>query len=354
MNTDTAAGEPVIAVRDLTVHFTTRRGSANVLERVSLLVPKGANVGLVGESGCGKSTLMKAMIGVLPDNAAITSGTIQFRGIDLAAADEETIRRQRWTGISMITQSALNALDPVHRVGDQIVDAIRAHTPTSRRAAVDLAKGMLEMVGVDPTRFRDFPHQFSGGMRQRAVIAMALTLQPELVLADEPTTSLDVIVQDQIFQRIRQLQTELGFSILLVTHDLALVIENCQRMAVMYAGKIVEEGPTASVVNAPFHPYTLGLKNSLPELQRTADPIAIPGAPPDPIAMPRGCRFALRCPFAVPICNSQEPPLADVADDHRAACHRVDDVPALRASAARYEIWAGVGDRPNPARGPEA
>ncbi len=351
---ETASDSPLIEVRDLTVNFATRRGRANVLEQVSLAVPRFTNVGLVGESGCGKSTLMKAMIGVLPDNAAITSGTIRFRGLDFATADEETIRRQRWTGISMITQSALNALDPVHRVGQQIVDAIRAHKRISRREASDLAKEMLQMVGVDPERFRDFPHQFSGGMRQRAVIAMALSLKPELVLADEPTTSLDVVVQDQVFQQIRRLQAEFGFSVLLVTHDLALVVENCHRMAVMYAGKIVEEGPTASVVNAPFHPYTLGLKNSLPKLDRTTDPIAIPGVPPDPIDMPQGCRFAPRCPFVVSVCRENEPVLADVADDHRAACHRSGEIPGLRAQAERYEVWATGEDASRSAVGVSA
>ncbi len=330
---------PRLQVRNLTVRFATRRGVAQALDDVSLSVPIGASVGLVGESGCGKSTLMKAIVGVLPPNAEIIDGSVVFRGIDLVTADPETVRRQRWAGISMITQSALNALDPVHRVGDQIVEAIRAHTDMSRHEAAARAKEMLAMVGVDPGRFRAYPHQLSGGMRQRAIIAMALVLRPDLVLADEPTTSLDMIVQDQIFRRIRKLQSKLGFSMLLVTHDLGVVMENCSRIAVMYSGGIVEEGPMASVIDTPFHPYTLGLKNSLPRIDRAAEPIAIPGVPPDPVAMPHGCRFAHRCPFALAICTREQPPLAAVGAGHRAACHRAAEMPALRGKAAAYETW---------------
>lgn len=243
----------------------------------------------------------------------------------------------------MITQSALNALDPVHRVGDQIIDAIRTHEKVSRKQAAKRVKDLFELVGVDPKRFREFPHQFSGGMRQRAIIAMALVLNPSVVLADEPTTSLDVIVQDQIFRRIRELQNSFGFSILLVTHDLALVIENCERIAVMYGGVIVEEGPTAQVVNSPFHPYTLGLKNSLPDLTSDAEPIAIPGSPPDLIAPPKGCRFAPRCPFAIAKCHDQKPEMqtfssaSEVA--HKAACHRAADIEEIRDRASMPETW---------------
>jgi peptide/nickel transport system ATP-binding protein len=335
-------GGAVLDVRNLSVRFRTRRGMAQALSDVSMTVAAGATVGLVGESGCGKSTFMKAIVGVLSDNAEVTAGAVRFRGIDLLVADSETVRRQRWKGISMITQSALNALDPVHRVGDQIVEAIRAHVDMPRREAKALAQEMLEMVDIDPRRFREYPHQFSGGMRQRAIIAMALALKPDLVLADEPTTSLDMIVQDQIFRRLRELQAELGFSILLVTHDLGVVIENCARITVMYAGRIVEEGPIASVVDGPFHPYTLGLKNSLPRLDRGAEPIAIPGVPPDPVAMPRGCPFAERCPFALGICIDEMPSLAAVGPGHAAACHRSAAMPHLRERGADYRTWAST------------
>jgi peptide/nickel transport system ATP-binding protein len=331
---------PLLEVEGLSVRFITKRGTAEALDGVTLSVERGRNLGLVGESGCGKSTFMKAVVGVLAPNATVTAGAIRWKGTDLVAVPAETVRRIRWSGISMITQSALNALNPVHRVGDQIVEAIRAHTPMPRAEAETRAKEMLSLVGVDPRRFREYPHQFSGGMRQRAIIAMALVLRPDLVLADEPTTSLDMIVQDQIFRRIRSLQADLGFSMLLVTHDLGVVIENCDRIAVMYAGRIVEEGPIAAVVDAPFHPYTLGLRNALPRIDRLAEPIAIPGVPPDPVAMPKGCRFAPRCPFAEPRCRQTDPPVRAVGAGHRAACHRIDAIPALRAAAADHATWA--------------
>lgn len=335
----------VLDIRDLCVRFTTKRGVADALDHVSLPIPVGSSVGLVGESGCGKSTLMKAVIRVLAENAQITSGSVIFDGVDLATASAETVRSKRWANISMITQSALNALNPVKKVGDQIVEAIRAHRKMSYRQAWAKAEEMLDLVGVDPKRAGEFPHQFSGGMRQRAIIAMSLVLEPDLVLADEPTTSLDVIVQDQIFRKIRSLREQLGFSLLLVTHDLGVVIENCDRIAVMYAGQVVEEGPVESVVNAPFHPYTLGLKNSLPRIDAVTEPIAIPGTPPDPIQMPVGCRFAPRCPFALEKCRQEKPELVAVGDEHRAACIRHEEIPSLRAEAEKFETWASVAGR---------
>ena len=331
---------PVLDIRGLCVRFRTKRGIADALDHVSLTIPAGASVGLVGESGCGKSTLLKAAIGVLADNAEITAGSVVYHDEDLVTAPAETVRRKRWAGISMITQSALNALNPVMKVGDQIVEAITAHRNMRNREAWARAEEMLTLVGVDPKRAREFPHQFSGGMRQRAIIAMSLVLQPDLVLADEPTTSLDVIVQDQIFRKIRTLQDQLGFSLLLVTHDLAVVIENCDRIAVMYAGQVVEQGPVDKVVNSPFHPYTLGLKNSLPRLDAVSEPIAIPGTPPDPVDMPSGCRFAQRCPFVKDACHRTTPELQEVGEGHSAACIRHAEIPLLRGEAERFETWS--------------
>lgn len=331
-----------LSVTDLSVRYRTDRGPAAALQGVNLSLEAGENLGLVGESGCGKSTFLKSVMGVLPNNAEILSGSVCLDGEDMIAATPERRRQRRWKDMSMITQSALNALDPVHRVGDQIIDAIKAHENVSRREATARAQKLFELVGVDPKRFREFPHQFSGGMRQRAIIAMALVLNPSVVLADEPTTSLDVIVQDQIFRRIRDLQTQFGFSILLVTHDLALVIENCDRMAVMYGGVIVEEGPTAQVVNTPFHPYTLGLKNSLPDLNSEAEPIAIPGSPPDLVDPPQGCRFAPRCPFSRDQCHQEFPTMQEVAVGHRAACHRIEDIADIRTKAASPKTWSAA------------
>ncbi|MDU9004391.1 ABC transporter ATP-binding protein [Sedimentitalea todarodis] len=341
---DEADDSALVDITDLSIRFRTKRGMANALESVSLAVPRKASMGLVGESGCGKSTLMKAVIGVLSENAEVTSGSVMYNGTDLMRADAEALRSIRWSEISMITQSALNSLNPVMTVGDQIIEAIQAHRHMSKADLNNLVVKMLTLVGVDPRRMHDYPHQFSGGMRQRAIIAMSLVLNPELVLADEPTTSLDMIVQDQIFRSIRDLQVQLGFSMLLVTHDLAVVIENCSRIAVMYAGQIVEEGSVASVVGAPFHPYTLGLKNSLPSIERMHEPIAIPGAPPDPIAMPPGCRFAPRCPFAIPRCREQRPNLEQMGDGHASACHRNADMPGLRMEAAEFSTWARASE----------
>jgi peptide/nickel transport system ATP-binding protein len=340
---------PLLAVANLTATYDVPRGVVSVLETVSLTLEAGGNLGLIGESGCGKSTLLRAIMGVLPPNARITAGSIAFRGLDLVAATAEERRRVRWAGISMIPQSALNALDPVLRVGDQIAEAIRAHRRVGRRDARQQAAALLASVGVDPRRASEYPHQFSGGMRQRAVIAMALALAPGLVLADEPTTALDVIVQDQIFQRLRTLQGERGFALLLVTHDLALVIENCARVAVMYAGMVVEAGPTREVVRNPGHPYTLGLKNALPH-PGGPEPIAIPGVPPDLASPPPGCRFAPRCPFVLAVCTTEAPPLVALAAGHASRCHRAGEMAMLAARAGLRETWErGVGI---PARAP--
>ncbi len=339
IHASTPTDAAVLSVRGLDVRFRTRRGVEHVLRGTSLEVPRGTALGLVGESGCGKSTLLKAALGALAGNALVTGGDIACDGLDLRTADAEAIRRLRWRRVSMIPQSALNALNPVLRVSDQMVEAVQAHSDLDGAAARRKVAAMAARVGIDPRRIDDYPHQFSGGMRQRAVIAMALILEPVLVLADEPTTSLDVIVQDQIFRLIGAMRRELGFALLLVTHDLALVIENCERIAVMYAGAIVEEGPTAAIAAAPFHPYTLGLRNSMPTLGGEREPVSIPGSPPDPLLSGGGCRFAPRCPFVLPVCRNSEPAAVSVGDGHRVACHRTGDAALLRRQAADLETW---------------
>ncbi len=329
---------PILEIDGLDLGYATRGGTAAALRGVSLSVGAGESVGIVGESGCGKSTLLKAVMGVMPPNAAIERGAIRFRGTDLLRADPSVWRRARWSGIAMIAQSALNALNPVKRVSAQIAEAILAHENWPRDRVRTRTRELFEMVGVDPTRIDDFPHQFSGGMRQRVLIAMALALRPPVLLADEPTTALDVIVQDQIFRRLGQLQDEFGFAMLLVTHDLGLVIENCERIVVMYGGMIVEAGPTAQVIAAPAHPYTLGLYNALPRLDAEVEPISIPGRPPDLVRPPPGCRFAPRCPFAQARCRT-DPPMRDIGPGHQARCHRSDEMDALRPAAMRPETW---------------
>ncbi len=336
---------PLLTLENLDVSFTSARGEANAVQGVSLAIPANTIYGLVGESGCGKSTLLKAIIRVMASNARISSGRILFRGRDLVGLPEPAMRKIRWRHLAMITQSAMNALNPVRRVGEQIIEAIREHEAVSRNEARERAGAMLERVGVNPARMDDYPHQFSGGMRQRALIAMALALGPELVLADEPTTSLDVIVQDEIFREIRRLQAERGFSMILVTHDIALVQRHCKRVAVMYAGEIVEEGPVEAVLSAGAHPYTLGLRNAVARLDTKREPIAIPGQPPDPFAPEPGCAFAPRCPFALEKCRRDKPALAEISSSHEvssghsAACHRSGERAALSEQARHAETW---------------
>lgn len=330
----------LLSVENLNTVYRTQRGEIWAVEDVSFAIPEGLNFGLVGESACGKSTVLKSVIGVLPPNACVTGGRILFKGKDLTALDEEERRTLRWKEISMITQSALNSLDPVHKVGDQIVEALQIHEPMDRATARKRVEEMFALVGIDSKRFREYPHQFSGGMRQRAIIAMSLILKPSLVIADEPTTSLDVIVQDQILKNVRRLQVVLGFSMLLVTHDMALVIENCDHVGVMYGGKIMELGPKRDVILHPFHPYTMGLKNSFPNiLDRRSELISIPGVPPVLMGDLRGCRFTSRCPFSTERCSIEIPPLIEVAPEHKAACHYAHQAEEMRTKAARADTW---------------
>lgn len=341
----------VIDVRDLDVGYRTPNGPARALFSIDMTIHAGERVGLVGESGCGKSTLLKTIMGVLPPNGEVTRGAIRLGSTDLLTLSEEARRRTRWAEISMITQSALNALNPVKRIDAQIIEAVRAHREISKAEGKALVARLFEMVGVSADRAHDYPHQFSGGMRQRAVIAMALALEPKLIVADEPTTALDVIVQDQIFTRLRALQSERGFAMILVTHDIALVVENCGRICVMYAGMIVETGETRDIVNRPRHPYTIGLLNAVSVLGSAREPIAIPGTPPNLFERLDGCRFAPRCPLASARCHSEMPPTTPLENGHSVRCHHWDQADAFAARADDPELWtrtARTGSTPTP------
>ncbi len=333
--------EDLLQVEDLSVSYGTAEGPVKALDRISFAVAAGETLGLVGESGCGKTTAGRALIKVMPANARITGGTIRYRGRDLVPLSHEEMRAIRWREIAVVPQSAMNALNPVFRVGRQIEEVIREHEAVGKAKARARAEELFNLVKIDTARLDHFPHQFSGGMRQRALVAMALALRPRLLLADEPTTALDVVTQDRIFSRIRALQRESGASMLLITHDMGLVAENCDRVAVMYAGRIVETAPTGVLFAEPAHPYTLGLKNAFPSTTRPKDQtlIAIAGAPPVLRDPPAGCRFAARCPFALEICRREDPPLVEVAGGHLAACHRSDEAPMLRAKAADSATW---------------
>jgi oligopeptide/dipeptide ABC transporter ATP-binding protein len=329
---------PILEVRDLTVAYRTAAGEARAVDGVSFSLEPGQYLGIVGESGCGKSTIAKAIMGILPDNAR-TGGAILYEDRNLLTLDREALNRVRWRRIAMVPQSAMHALDPVYRVGEQIAEAIQAHAPMDRAALRRRLDELFELVGISSARLADHPHQLSGGMRQRAMIAMAMALDPDVIVADEPTTGLDVIVQDQILLRIKEIQERLGKAMLLITHDIAVVSENCDQVVVMYAGRVMERGSHV-VLEEPFHPYTVGLINAFPDLGGEArDLISIPGTPPSLLDPPPGCRFHARCPFAVPLCAEREPELVEITPGHAAACHRVADIAEIRARGADPATW---------------
>lgn len=314
-----------LVVEDLTVHYLTARGTVRALEKVFLELRSGEALGLVGESGCGKTTVAMAVLGLLAPNARVLGGRILLEGRDLLSLEPEEMRAVRWKKIAMVFQAAMNALNPVHRVGEQILEAIRVHDGqiTEQQAAQRLEE-LCAMVGLDPARMKDYPHQFSGGMRQRAVIAMALSCNPSILIADEPTTALDVVVADQILGQLRRLQAEMGLSILYISHDISVIARSCDRMGVMYAGQLVEFGPTDEVLELPLHPYTQGLMRSYPQIhgpRKRLEPI--PGEPPNLLDPPQGCRFCPRCPENGRGCPSERPQWMEYHKDHFALCHRI-------------------------------
>jgi len=330
----------LLDVRDLTVHYRTGRGVMRAVDGVSFAVETGRHLGLIGESGCGKTTTGRALLRVLPRNGRVAGGEIRFKGHDLLRLRDEEMRRRRWREISMVPQSSMDSLDPVYRVGDQLLEVLVARGGLRRGDAKARAAELFALVGLARDRLDNYPHEFSGGMRQRAVIAMALALDPDLVVADEPVTALDVIVQNQVLRTFRELQERLRLSVIMITHDISVVAETCDEVAVMYAGKIVERASVERFFRQPYHPYTLGLQNAYPSM---AEPgrtlISIEGYPPDLVEPPAGCRFNTRCPFAVERCFREEPPLIEVEPGHQAACHRWGEVDLLRARAKEAETW---------------
>ncbi len=312
----------LLDVRDLRVEYLTDCGSARAVDGVSFSVKQGEVLGLAGESGCGKSTIAHALIRTLRPPALITGGQIIFQDRDVLDMPYQELEDFRWRSISLVFQSALNALNPVMTIGDQIIDAIQAHQPIELVTAWERAAGLLTLVGIEQRHLKSYPHQLSGGMRQRAVIAIALALTPPLVILDEPTTALDVVVQKEIMQQIERLKQQLELSILFITHDLSLLVEFAARIAVMYAGEIVEMAPARELLAQPLHPYTQGLMNSFPSIRGERKKLmGIPGAPPDLLNLPHGCRFHPRCPAAKPICSQTTPTLRQVDKDHQVACH---------------------------------
>jgi peptide/nickel transport system ATP-binding protein len=327
----------LLEVRNLTTSFATDAGAFNAVDRVSFVLEPGRTLGLVGESGCGKSvTALSIMRLIASPPGRIASGEILFEGADLLRVSAAEMREVRGNRISMIFQEPMTSLNPAFTIGDQIVEGIVRHRKIGRDAAKRLAIEMLERVRMPSPerRFDDFPHKLSGGMRQRAMIAMALACKPRLLIADEPTTALDVTIQAQILELMRLLREETGTAIILITHDLGVIAELAHDVAVMYSGRIVEKARVEDLFREPHHPYTIGLLGSIPKLHLEQRRLpAIEGQVPNPLAAPPGCRFAPRCPFATDKCRAEEPPLAEVAAGHEAACwHAPLDWRSVRAA----------------------
>ena len=304
----TPATRPLLEVRDLSVDYLTYRGAVRAVDRVSLELRKGEFLGIVGESGCGKSTLLYAIANLLTPPAEIAGGDIWFEGKDMVSMAESDLRHLRWKQYSVVMQSAMNALNPVMTIGEQLRDAIAAHDHLPAAEVARMCEHVLRMVGIDPVHLGSYPHQLSGGMRQRTMIAMALVFQPELVIMDEPTSALDVVAQRSLMIQIKNLQREIGFAAIFVTHDMSLVSSFSDRLAVMYAGQVVEVGHTRKLFEQPKHPYTVGLMGSFPSIRGPLEPLSgIPGSPPDLARPPSGCRFHPRCPHVMPRCRTEEP-----------------------------------------------
>jgi len=314
----------VLQLDGLTTNYRTLRGWVRAAEDVSFTVEKGEALGLVGESGCGKTTVALSILKLLPSGGRIRRGKILFNGEDLVPLSDKEMRKIRWKGISIVFQGAMNALNPVFKVRDQIVEAIRLHEPdVSKSDAKKRAEGLFEMVGVEPSRITNYPHEFSGGMRQRALIAMALAANPQLLIADEPGTALDVIVQAQVLQLMRSLKEKLGLSMVMISHDLSIVAEVCENVAIMYAGQLVEYGSAEAIFKEPLHPYTQGLIGAFPSIRGERKKLlSIPGQPPDLLSPPTGCRFHPRCPYAMDVCKKEKPQLKKVGSgNHYVACY---------------------------------
>lgn len=313
----------ILKVKNLKTYFEIGKEKFKAVDDVSFSLNEGESLGLVGESGCGKTTTALSIMRLIPKNGWIADGEILYKGMDLTKKSIEDIRKFRWKEISIIFQGAMNALNPVLTVGEQIKEAILLHEKISETECKKRVLELFDMVEIDKKRVTRYPHEFSGGMKQRVMIAMALSLKPKIIIGDEPTTALDVMVQAQIFDLIERLKKELNMSMILITHDLSIIAENCQHTAVMYGGKILEKGETNEICEKPMNPYTKLLLESFPDLNKEKHmPSSIPGYPPDLTNPPAGCRFHPRCPIADGICASVEPKPCYISDTHSYSCHK--------------------------------
>lgn len=330
----------LLEIENVKIHFQITKGMVKAVDEVSFTLDEGETMGLVGESGCGKTTLAFGITRLLPNNGDIVAGQIRYDGKVIADGKdyrpkmsrrqreklhkryEKDMKNIRWTEISMIFQSAMNAFNPVYKVGDQIMEAILAHENISKKEARERTKELFKLVGIDESRIEGYPHEFSGGMKQRSMIAMALACSPRLILADEPTTALDVIMQDRVLAEIRDLQKRLNIAMIIITHDISVVAEVAGKIGIMYAGRMMEYGKITPIFKTPANPYTIGLLNAYPSLAKSKQKLrSIPGSPPDLVNPPSGCCFHPRCKFAKEICKEKRPEMLEVEEGHFSACH---------------------------------
>jgi peptide/nickel transport system ATP-binding protein len=326
----------LLEVTDLRIEFTTLAGTVRAVEGVSFTLDEGQALGLAGESGCGKTTTALALMRLLPYNGQIVGGSIKFRGRELVKSSETMMRKIRWKDISIVFQGAMNSLNPVQRVGKQIAEPILLHEDVEEDEADKRVADLLELVGIPKNRASEYPHEFSGGMRQRVMIAMALACSPKLVIADEPVTALDVMIQAQILELLERLRKELNLSMILISHDLSVIADTCDKVAIMYAGKIAEEGSTNEIFTDAKHPYTQGLVAAFPDIRgERFMPQAIPGNVPSLISPPSGCVFHPRCRFAFDRCSAAEPALTALSPNRQVACFLYPEVQEVSPRTAR-------------------
>jgi peptide/nickel transport system ATP-binding protein len=321
----------LLKVKNLKTYFFTPFGVVKAVDRISFELDKGVALGLAGESGCGKTTAALSIMRLIPSPGRVVDGEILFKGVDVLRLSEPELRALRWKGISLIFQGAMASLNPLYKIGDQIVEPILLHEGAKKTEAMKRVGELLELVGIEPSRADNYPWELSGGMRQRTMIAMALACNPDMIIADEPTTALDVIVAAQINELISDLRKRLDLSMLLITHDISVIAQTCDELAVMYAGKLVEHADTSTIFESPMHPYTSAIIRAFPSIKdqkRTLE--GITGNPPDLIDPPSGCRFNTRCPYAEDVCRREEPELVEVEKGHVVACHLREEILARR------------------------
>ncbi len=321
----------LLEVKELRTHYLTPFGAVKAVDDISFKLKKGIALGLAGESGCGKTTVALSIMRILSYPGKILGGEVLFKGIDILKMEEKELRNMRWKGISTVFQGAMASLNPLFKVGRQIADPIMIHENVKKKEAQSRANDLLELVGIDASRADNYPWELSGGMRQRVMIAMGLACNPEVIIADEPTTALDVIVAHQVMELIKDLREKLDLSMILITHDISVIAQTCGELAIMYAGKIVEISTVSTIYESPLHPYTEALISAFPNIKEEKRQLkSIAGNPPDLINPPPGCNFNPRCTYAQDICRSEEPTLDKIGDNHSVACHFWDEIVSKR------------------------